>query len=547
MEKFNIDAQLLTAMFVQGTRTLTNNKEAVNALNVFPVPDGDTGTNMSLTMATAVEKLGGKHETVEDVAKAISKGSLMGARGNSGVILSQIFRGFAKGCKNKKILSPKEFCIALRDAQEAAYSAVLKPVEGTILTVIREIAEKAKTLEKEKLSINKLLQKLIDQGEEALAKTPEMLPVLKQAGVVDSGGKGLMFFFYGMMDAVEGKVVELVETKQSTVHSQFKTEDITFAYCTEFIVEGQDIDGAALRAKIEPLGDSMVFVQDEELVKVHIHTNNPGIALEAALAVGSLKKVKIENMREQHSELLEHGVDYLTANPNTGMATETENAGEEQQYAFVAVAAGQGFADILKDLGVDRVIQGGQTMNPSTQDFLDAIATLKANHIFLFPNNSNIIMAAQQAKELSEGDIHVIPTKTIPQCIASMIHFDNAVDAETNHQSMSAALSGVSTLSVTHSVRDTTMDDLTIKEGDFIAVLGSEIVTTGESMIDVAFRGLERAVKEDSELISVYYGEEMTEQATQELVDMLQEKYEDMDVAVFYGGQPVYYFVISVE
>ncbi len=553
MELNTINAELLAKMFKQGTVELNKNKGLVDALNVFPVPDGDTGTNMSLTMNSAIESLNKmSYESVEEVSKAISKGSLMGARGNSGVILSQIFRGFAKGCKGKTTLNSADLCIAFKDAADTAYSAVLKPVEGTILTVIKKIAEKAVEYSHEELDLIELMELLIKKGEETLELTPEYLPVLKQAGVVDAGGKGLIFILKGCLDAMHGietdfSSLKVTEATHEPAQNFMSTEDIHFAYCTEFIIEGDQMNGSILRAEIEKLGDSMVFVQDDDLIKVHVHTNNPGVALEEALKHGSLKKVKIENMKDQHSTIIEgaHAPKDETINAIEEMPT--QNTEHEDDYGFIAVAMGEGFTNIFKDLGIHGSITGGQTMNPSTEDFMKEIEKCGSNHVFLFPNNSNIIMAANQAKELSDKDVYVIPSKTMPQCITAMLAFDRDVSAEENYEAMLTSLSTVKTIQITYSVRNTTFNDLTIEKDDYLAVSDGDIKGVGKSIEDVILEAIGNTIGADSEILSVYYGSDVTEADAEKVVALIEEKYPDLEVDMYAGGQPVYYYVFSIE
>ena len=551
MKIMTIDAKMLSSMFLQGTYELNYHKGTVDALNVFPVPDGDTGTNMSLTMNSAVESLKKQSfATVDDVAKQVSKGSLMGARGNSGVILSQIFRGFSKGCKDLETLNSIQFCHALKDAADTAYSAVLKPVEGTILTVIRLIAEKALEYTSEEVPIDELLKLLIKRGDETLAKTPEYLEVLKQAGVVDAGGKGLLFILEGFYKAVVGDInvydeLPVAEASHAPAQAYINTEDILFAYCTEFIIEGDAIDGAALKTYIETLGDSMVFVQDEELVKVHVHTNNPGLALEAALKQGSLKKVKIENMKEQHHSIID---EQLSA--SDVVKTMTKNVDDspfDEKYGFVAVSMGSGFSKIFEDLGVHGIITGGQTMNPSTEDFLNEIEKCPSENIILFPNNSNIIMAANQAKEISDKNIFVIPTKTMPQCIAAMLAFDHDLEADENVAQMIESLEFVKTIQLTYAVRDTSIGDMAIEKDDYLAVADGTIKSVGKDRNQVIFEAVESSIDATSEILSIYRGSDVTEEDADALATLLEEKFPQLEIEVYEGAQPIYYFVMAIE
>lgn len=546
-------------MMVQGSINLSNNSDMINSLNVFPVPDGDTGTNMSLTMNVAVEGLTEGIETVEEVATLVTRGSLMGARGNSGVILSQIFRGFSKGCKKKKDLTVKQFAKALKEASEAAYSAVLKPVEGTILTVIRETADYARSLAKAKVDFNEFFEGIIRKGNESLNNTPNLLPVLKKAGVVDSGGKGLMIFLEGMQSCLSGTTIQLSPSVQKNIssdfHSDFHTEDITFGFCTEFIIQGDNMQSKKLKEKLEVMGDSFVFVEDFDLIKIHIHTDNPGEALEHALKTGNVIKIKIENMREQHSELTSGMHRQAEMNKEVVESKQDFHNPEDylydmpgdDEYAFVAVAAGSGFISILTDLGVDSVIEGGQTMNPSTQDFLDRINGINASHIVLFPNNGNVIMAANQAAELSEKDVRVIPTRSIPECISAIIAFENEIDIDQNLENMQASISDVSTISITYANRSTEMDGLDIKENNYISVLGGSLASTGEDITEVAFSAVQKAIETDSELITIYRGEKSTDEQVEAIEERILQQYPDIELSVYSGDQPIYYYIISVE
>jgi DAK2 domain fusion protein YloV len=543
---------MLASMFLQGTYELYHHKEIVDALNVFPVPDGDTGTNMSLTMNSAVESLKkGTFHSVDEVAKAVSRGSLMGARGNSGVILSQIFRGFSKGCKDLETLDSIAFCHALKNAADTAYSAVLKPVEGTILTVIRKIAEKAMEYAVEEVPIDELIQILIKRGEETLDQTPEYLEVLKQAGVVDAGGKGLIYILKGFDNALQGKAYEEIQEKTAAAETHkpaqafMQTEDIKFAYCTEFIIEGNAIDGGALKQYIETLGDSMVFVQDEELVKVHVHTNNPGLALEAALKQGELKKVKIENMKDQHHSIIDEQL-VMSASAAPEMPA-TAVSHYDEKYGFIAVSMGDGFSKIFEDLGIHGIITGGQTMNPSTEDFLNEIEKCPSESVFLFPNNSNIIMAANQAKVISKKNVYVIPTKTMPQCITAMLAFDHDVDAEDNVSQMSESLEFVKTIQVTYAVRDTSIGGMAIEKDDYLAVADGTIKSMGKVRDDVLMEAIEKTMDSATEILSIYYGSDISEAMAKEVGEMIAERFPQLEIEVYEGAQPIYYFVLALE
>jgi DAK2 domain fusion protein YloV len=543
-----IDGVLLSKMFRQAAATLNANKNIVDALNVFPVPDGDTGTNMSLTMNSAMNEIGSvaTGATVEVVAKAMSKGSLMGARGNSGVILSQIFRGFAKGCHEKQTLSSIDFAHALKSASDIAYKAVMKPVEGTILTVIRKTGELALDFTETEVPIQELMENLIKRAEETLERTPDYLPVLKQAGVVDAGGKGLVYIFLGFLDAILGKEVEIqVEKSEAVIKyagAAIDADTITFSYCTEFILQTARDDVAVLRSEIQKLGDSMVFVHDESLVKVHVHTDTPGIALEKALKFGALMSVKIENMREQHSAL-DHGAQ-LAAHAAVSVV---KPAPKKSTYGIIAVSIGDGFAEIFRDLGVTQIVEGGQTMNPSTEDFLKAAEECHAEHIIILPNNSNIILAANQAKEVSSLPITVIPTKSIPQGITTLIEFDAELSPEENEAAMTHVIPHVKTLQVTYSVRDTQYGEIEIKKDDILGVGDGNIIAVGNDIETVTLEALEKMVDEDASILTIYFGEEVSETNAAALAERLANSYKDVEIEMHGGGQPLYYYVISIE
>ncbi len=548
MDINRIDAELMVKMFKQGTANLNKHKEMVDSLNVFPVPDGDTGTNMSLTMNYAVGDMAkGSYESVQQVAKAIAKGSLMGARGNSGVILSQIFRGFAKGCEGHDYIDVLVLAGAIKEAANTAYKAVLKPVEGTILTVIREMGDRALQLVDEPITLDKFFQGIIQQGDKTLKNTPNLLPALKQAGVVDAGGKGLLMIVEGFYDALLGKEMELLAHQDETPHqgldvaqAVMNTDDILFTYCTEFIVRGNDLTGADLKERIMEMGDSMVYVPDDDLIKVHIHTNDPGLVMQEALKFGELIKIKIENMKEQHGNILDmasHGT------PTAAVSTPQP----KKPYGFVAIAAGDGLADVFRDLGVDLLIEGGQTMNPSTEDIHNAIEEINAEHVFVLPNNSNIILAANQAKALTDKSVYVLATKTVPQGIASMLAFDPQGDAEENFEAMADAIGTVKSIQVTYAVRDTMVNDIEINTGDYLGLLDNQIVAAGKEMEETIFQTLEAAIDEDSEIVTIYYGEEVSEEQASALQDAIQDAFNHVEVECYAGKQPVYYYMISVE
>ncbi len=547
-----IDGALLLKMFQQGTHVLKTNKDKVDALNVFPVPDGDTGTNMSMTMNSALsEAMQASTQTVEDVTKAISKGSLMGARGNSGVILSQIFRGFAKACEGKETLNAKEFAKALGVASATAYKAVMKPVEGTILTVVRKTAKKAVSSAKKNMDMDILLEIVCDESEAILQTTPSYLEVLRQAGVVDAGGQGLVCILRGFYEVVSGKELpnysEIVapavnkNMQMSEAHAQihFDTDDIKFGYCTEFIVRGKNSDPDEMKAQIQELGDSMVFVRDDDLTKVHIHTNNPDKALAIGLAMGELVTIKIENMKRQHSEIL--------SAENHAENAYTSNVEEQKEYSILAVSMGEGLGRLFEELGADKIIEGGQTMNPSTEDILEMVSKVSGNTTYILPNNSNIILAAQQAAEISDRNIVVIPTKTVPQGINAIIAFDPDSDKSANEQNMTEALKEVKTLQITYSVRDTVFADKEIKKGDILGVAEGDICCVGKDVHDVTIDSLANMIDDDSEVLSIYYGQDIQKSVAEKLVVELEKKYKDVEIELYGGGQPLYYYICSVE
>ncbi|PID80211.1 MAG: dihydroxyacetone kinase [Clostridiales bacterium] len=548
MEVKVIDASLLEKMFIHGTSLLEANKATVDALNVFPVPDGDTGTNMSLTMKNAVSEMSGKgYQTVAEVSKAISKGSLMGARGNSGVILSQIFRGFAQSVEDLESMTVDQLAEALEASAQTAYKAVLKPVEGTILTVIRIIGERAVELSGERLSFNTFFEEVLSSGEKALANTPNQLPQLKQAGVVDAGGKGLLYILYGFYEVLCGRpvsdlsIAEQHEYKPLPAQAHVATEDINFTYCTEFIVRGENLANAPLKEDIIEMGDSMVYVPDDDLIKVHIHTNDPGIVMQKALKYGELIKIKIENMKEQHGTILgDHYHDQMQGEMPAKSA-------EKAKVAVVAVAMGAGMADILKDLGVEYIIRGGQTMNPSTADIQAAIESVNAEEVIVMPNNSNIIMAANQSAELSDIKVYVLPTKSVLQCISAMIDYDPEQSAEENFAMMEESMGNVKSIDITYAVRDTEIGDVEIKEGDYLAILNGEIVSSESDIESVVMHAIAKAVDPMSEFISLYYGEDISEIEAAAMTRKIAEAYPEVEVEVFSGQQPVYRYLISVE
>lgn len=547
--KFNkVNGEHLYYMMSNAANKLELQSEYVNSLNVFPVPDGDTGTNMSMTFRAAVKEIEGMdNKNIGEVSKKLAKGALMGARGNSGVILSQILRGISKGLEGKEEADASEFANALLEGSKSAYKAVMRPTEGTILTIVRTAGEVAVALKED--NITELMREVCRESKIMLDKTPEMLPALKKAKVVDSGGMGLLIILQGMQEALENGLKVTTGTPQAVKSSVAKAqrsetmseEDIKFGYCTEFIILGDSNHAEEFKSKVINKGDSLVVVGYEDVIKVHIHTNNPGKVLEEAVKFGELSKIKIDNMREEHREMLE------------GMyeeAAETEEsvaAGEFKKYAFISVAMGEGMKNIFKDLGVDYVIEGGQTMNPSTQDVLEAIEKLNAEHIFILPNNKNIIMAANQAAEISDKDIRVIPTKTIPQGITCITMFNPEADVEENTEELKEAMEMVKTTSVTYAVRDTEVDGKEIKEGNILGLVEGKIKEVGEDPYKVAEDLIDSSVDEDSELITIFYGKDCEEEKVDALIEKLEGKYEDLDVQCYKGEQPLYYFIMSVE
>ena len=562
MATTTIDAMAVRKLFLAGAANLEAKKEWINDLNVFPVPDGDTGTNMTLTIMSAAKEVNAlDNPTMESLSKAISGGSLRGARGNSGVILSQLLRGFTKVIREYDKLDSQILAMAAQKAVETAYKAVMKPKEGTILTVARGMAEKIAELAPKISDIEELMDLVIKHGDVVLEQTPELLPVLKQAGVVDSGGQGLMQVMKGAYDALLGKEInfEAVESQgrassgSSEISAQGLTEaDIKFGYCTEFIVmiekEFNEAKEAEFKAYLESIGDSIVLVADDEIIKVHVHTNHPGLAFEKGLTFGSLTRMKVDNMREEHHERVIANASKIA---NEQAEKEPEPVEEDipnKKYGFISVSAGEGLSEIFKSLGIDYVIEGGQTMNPSTEDMLNAIEKVHADNVFIFPNNSNIILAAQQAQSIVEDkNIIVVPTKTVPQGISAMIVYDEEATPEDNLATMQDEIANVKSGSVTYAVRDTEIDDKTIKQGDIMGIGDKTIMAVGQDISTVTKDMIGSLVDEDSELISIYYGNEVTKEDAEALAVAVEEEYPDVDIEVNYGGQPIYYYILSVE
>lgn len=550
-----INARLCAKMFLAGAKNLESKKEWINELNVFPVPDGDTGTNMTLTIMSAAKEVASLDNlTMEALAKAISSGSLRGARGNSGVILSQLFRGFTKGIKPYEEIDTVILAAAMQKAVETAYKAVMKPKEGTILTVAKGAADKAAELAETDMDMKSFIGAVIDHADRVLAQTPEMLPVLKEAGVVDSGGQGLMQVLRGAYDAFLGKEIDYsIEGTgthpASSVKAAPQTEaDIRFGYCTEFIIMlekeySEDIE-MEFKAFLNSIGDSIVVVSDEDIVKVHVHTNDPGKAISKALTYGSLTKMKIDNMREEHQEKLIKDAEKVAAR----QAAEDAAKMPKKDVGFISVSIGEGVGQIFKDLGVDYLIEGGQTMNPSTEDMLKAIDAVNADTIFILPNNKNIILAANQAKVLTKDKrIVVIPTKTVPQGISAIISYNAELSIEENEASMTEGSQAVKTGQITYAVRDTRIDEKEIHEGDIMGIGDHSILAVGTDIQKVAEETTILMMEKESELISVYYGCDVEEESANALGDILTERFPDCEVEVYSGGQPIYYYVISVE
>lgn len=547
-----INVEMLAKMFLAGAGNIEAKKEFINELNVFPVPDGDTGTNMSLTIMAAAKEVSALEKlNMKDLAKAISSGSLRGARGNSGVILSQLFRGFTKAIKEVKEIDCLILANALDKAKETAYKAVMKPKEGTILTVARGIADKGWELAEETDDLEVFIPEIIKHAEHVLSKTPDMLPVLKEAGVVDSGGQGLLEVLKGAYDAFLGKEIDYSAIASSTgaavtkVSAEAATE-IKFGYCTEFIImaerEFTEEDEKTFKAYLESIGDSIVCVADDEIVKVHVHTNDPGLAIQKALTYGQLSRMKIDNMREEHEEKLIRDAQKL--------AKEQKEKKKEAQkeFGFIAVSIGEGLNEIFKELGVDYIIEGGQTMNPSTDDMLNAIDEVNAKHVFIFPNNKNITLAANQAKSLvKDKEVIVIPTKTVPQGITAIINFVPDLSAEENEEVMLEEIKNVKTGQITYAVRDTHIDDKEIHKDDIMGIGDSGIIAVGTDIAATTKEMLETLVDEDSELISIYYGADVSEEDAEKLTAEIEEKYPSVDVDTHFGGQPIYYYVLAVE
>ena len=569
-----IDAGMLKNAFLAGAKGLEAKKDWINELNVFPVPDGDTGTNMTLTiMAAAKEVAELENPTMDQLAKAISSGSLRGARGNSGVILSQLLRGFTKEIKAVEEIDTTILANAMGRGTETAYKAVMKPKEGTILTVAKAMADKGLEMASQTDDIEEFVKQVIEYGDYVLSQTPEMLPVLKQAGVVDSGGQGLMQVVKGAVDGLLGKTVDFSldtvpdsgnrpaageKAARGAARTDIDTADIKFGYCTEFIINLEkvytDKDETELKSYLESIGDSLVVVSDDEIVKVHVHTNHPGLAFEKALAFGSLSRMKIDNMREEHQERVIQDSERLAREQASGeqedkdKATGEEAPSERREYGFIAVSSGEGLSDIFRGIGADCLIEGGQTMNPSTEDMLKAIERVNAENIFILPNNKNIIMAAQQARDLTEDkNIIVIPSRTVPQGITALVNFMPDLGPEENTQTMTEEMGNVRTAQITYAVRTTNIDGIDIEEGDIMALGDHGMLAVGKSVDGVALDAMKEMLDEECELVTIYYGADVSEHEAKVLEEQAQEQYPDKEIELQYGGQPIYYYLISAE
>ena len=561
MEINSINAAVLAKMFLNGAKNLESKKEWINELNVFPVPDGDTGTNMSMTILAAAKEVSAlEHPDMASIAKAMSSGSLRGARGNSGVILSQLFRGFAKVIGKEQEVTVPVLSHAVQKAVETAYKAVMKPKEGTILTVARGAADKATQMAEETNDMVLFLDEVIKEAERVLKKTPDMLPVLKQAGVVDSGGQGLGVILQGAYDALLGKELDTASITASAgagaaAKITKETEaEIKFGYCTEFIIVLDhpllDHQERKYKSFLESIGDSIVVVADDEIVKTHVHTNDPGLAIQEALTHGSLSRIKIDNMREEHQERLIKDAQKVAEMQaaQADAAPQAQKEQEQKEIGFIAVSAGDGLSEVFRGLGADYMIEGGQTMNPSTEDILNAVEKVAADHVFVLPNNKNIILAANQAAELSEEKkVHVIPTKTIPQGITALINFIPEQTAEENEARMLEEIENVKTGQVTYAVRDTVIDEKEIRQDDYMGIGDKTILAVGKDLAQVTLAMAESMIDEDSAIVSIYYGEDVTEDDANAIAQKIQAVSDELEVEVQYGGQPIYYYLISVE
>ena len=558
MEITSINTESLSRMFLAGAKNLEAKKEWINELNVFPVPDGDTGTNMSMTIMSAAREVGAlSNPTMKELAKAISSGSLRGARGNSGVILSQLFRGFCKVIKEYDEVDVSVLCDAFQKAVETAYKAVMKPKEGTILTVAKGAADKALDLAQETEDLVYFCDEVIKHAEYVLSQTPEMLPVLKQAGVVDSGGQGLVQVLKGAYDSLLGKEIDysIEETPASAGTAKVSEpaeQEIKYGYCTEFIIvltrPLSEKEEKEYKSYLESIGDSIVVVADDEVVKTHVHTNDPGLAIQKALTHGSLTKIKIDNMREEHQEKLIKDSERLAAQQKAEEEAKEKKEEPRKKYGFIAVSVGEGLSEIFKGIGADYIIEGGQTMNPSTEDMLEAIEKVHAETVYILPNNKNIILAAEQAKSLSEDTkVYVVPSKTVPQGITALINFAPDLTAEENMEQMSEEMSHVKTGQITYAVRNTSIDGMEIAEGDIMGIGDSGMLAVGKNIEETAMESLRKMVDDESELVTIYYGEDVTEEDAEAFCEKARKEFTSCEFECQNGGQPIYYYMISVE
>lgn len=559
-----IDAGMLKNAFLAGAKGLEANKEWINELNVFPVPDGDTGTNMTMTILSAAREVAAvENPTMEALARAISSGSLRGARGNSGVILSQLFRGFTKEIKTVDVITTSVLSNAFNRATETAYKAVMKPKEGTILTVAKGMADKAAELAPQTEDVLEFSEKVLEYGEYVLSQTPEMLPVLKEAGVVDSGGQGLIQVIKGCIEGLKGKVVDIDAAvtpsvsgsgaaKAATGAGSTQAVDIRFGYCTEFIINAEkpadETTEQELKDYLSTIGDSLVVVADDDIVKIHVHTNDPGLAIQKALTYGSLSRIKIDNMREEHQEKLIKDSERLAAQQKAEEEAKEKKEEPRKKYGFIAVSVGEGLSEIFKGIGADYIIEGGQTMNPSTEDMLEAIEKVHAETVYILPNNKNIILAAEQAKSLSEDTkVYVVPSKTVPQGITALINFAPDLTAEENMEQMTEEMSRVKTGQITYAVRNTSIDGMEIAEGDIMGIGDSGMLAVGKNIEETAMESLRKMVDDESELVTIYYGEDVTEEDAEAFCEKARKEFTSCEFECQNGGQPIYYYMISVE
>ena len=559
-----IDAGMLKNAFLAGAKGLEANKEWINELNVFPVPDGDTGTNMTMTILSAAREVAAvENPTMEALARAISSGSLRGARGNSGVILSQLFRGFTKEIKTVDVITTSVLSDAFNRATETAYKAVMKPKEGTILTVAKGMADKAAELAPQTEDVLEFSEKVLEHGEYVLSQTPEMLPVLKEAGVVDSGGQGLIQVIKGCIEGLKGKVVDIDAAvtpsvsgngaaKTATGAGSTQAADIRFGYCTEFIISAEkpadETTEQELKDYLSTIGDSLVVVADDDIVKIHVHTNDPGLAIQKALTYGSLSRIKIDNMREEHQEKLIKDSERLAAQQKAEEEAKEKKEEPRKKYGFIAVSVGEGLSEIFKGIGADYIIEGGQTMNPSTEDMLEAIEKVHAETVYILPNNKNIILAAEQAKSLSEDvKVYVVPSKTVPQGITALINFAPDLTAEENMEQMTEEMSHVKTGQITYAVRNTSIDGMEIAEGDIMGIGDSGMLAVGKNIEETAMESLRKMVDDESELVTIYYGEDVTEEDAEAFCEKARKEFTSCEFECQNGGQPIYYYMISVE